>query len=234
MTISPPHIAVRQTAWGSGIDAGPCRPPATPGDLSQLESQTPVPRPQQVDDARSVALVHAARTGDEEAWAGLVDQYDRLLRSIAGSYRLQPIDVDEVVQSAWTRLYQHIDRVREPAAIAGWLATTTRREAMRMLQTQMRERLSDDPELGDAAEIDWGEADVLAAEDRAALRQAIAALSGRQRELMNLLATQPDADYEHISATLKMPRGSIGPTRARALTRLRRDRALHTHYRNRT
>lgn len=189
-----------------------------------------VSRLQQVEDARPDALVRAARAGDDAAWARLIARYDRLVRSIARSYRLQPSDIDEAVQNTWTRLYRHIDRVRDPAAIAGWLATTTRREAMRVLQTHVREQLTDDPHIGDAVEIDLGEANVLAAEDRLVLRQAIAVLPGRQRELLNLLLTQPDADYEHISATLKMPMGSIGPTRGRGLARLRRNRTLHTHY----
>jgi RNA polymerase sigma factor (sigma-70 family) len=190
----------------------------------------PVPSLQKVDDARPDAIVRAARTGDNNAWARLLPRYDRLVRTIARSYRLQPSDVDDVVQMTWMRLYRNIDRVRDPAAIAGWLTTTARREAMRVLRTHVREELSDDPELGDVAESDRLEANVLAAEDRLVLGQAIAVLPGRQRELMNLLATQPDPDYEYISASLEMPMGSIGPTRARGLMRLRRDRKLHMHH----
>lgn len=188
-----------------------------------------IPR-QHVNDPTPDALVHAARTGDNDAWMHLIARYDRALRTIARSYRLQPSDVDDVVQMTWMRLHQHIDRLRDPAAVAGWLATTTRREAMRVLQNHVREQLSDDPQLGDVADSDRPDAALLAAEDRVILQRAIAVLPGRQRKLMTLLAAQPDVNYQHISATLQMPRGSIGPTRARGLVRLRRDQDLHSHY----
>jgi len=59
----------------------------------------------------------------------LIARHDRTLRRIARSYRLGPADVDDDVQVTWTRLYQHTDRLRDPNAVAGWLARTTRREA---------------------------------------------------------------------------------------------------------
>lgn len=184
----------------------------------------------QANDEQLDALVRDARAGENAAWTRLIARYDRTLRGIARSYRLSPADVDDVLQMTWTRLYQHIDQLREPRAIAGWLVTTTRREAMRVLQTSVREQPSDDPELGASAESDRAEAAVLAAEERVILGHALAALPGRQRELMTLLATQPDADYRHISATLDMPVGSIGPTLARGLARLGRDPRLRSHY----
>jgi RNA polymerase sigma factor (sigma-70 family) len=181
-------------------------------------------------DADIGPLVRDARAGRDDAWARLVARYDTTLRMIARSYRLGPADVDDVVQMTWVRLYENIDRLREPRAISGWLATTARREAMRVLQTSVREQLSDDPELGDAAESDRPETAVLLAEERALLRRALAALPGRQRTLLTLLASQPDVDYRHISARLDMPMGSIGPIRARGLARLGRDPELRRHF----
>jgi len=191
-----------------------------------------VARRQHLKDAPIDTLVLAARRGDAAAWAALVVRFDRSLRAIAGSYRLGSTDVDDVVQMAWVRLHEHIGALRQPTAIAGWLATTTRREAMRVLQRHVREQLSDDPELGEVAETSWPEAVVLAAEERAVLGRALATLPGRQRELLTLLVKHPDADYRHISATLNMPLGSIGPLRARGLARLKQHGELRTHYRN--
>jgi RNA polymerase sigma factor (sigma-70 family) len=190
----------------------------------------PVPHRHRLKGAQLGVLLHRARRGEDLAWRRLVEYFDGLLRSIAGSYRLGRGDVDDVVQITWMQMFEHIDRIREPEAVAGWLATTARREAMRVLQTHVREQLSAEPEVGDAATEQAPDVAVLAAEKRAILGEAVAALPGRQRELMTLLL-EPDADYRHISATLKMPVGSIGPTRARGLTSLRRDSALRNHYR---
>lgn len=183
-----------------------------------------------VDDEQLAELMRAARRGDNAAWAGLIARFDRSMRSIARGYRLSAADVDDVVQIAWTRLHQHIDRVREPKAVAGWLATTTRREAMRVLQNHVREQLSDDPALGAVAASEQPDAIAIAAEERAVLGRALADLPGRQRELLTLLVAQPDANYRHISSTLKMPLGSIGPIRARGLARLECHAELRSHH----
>jgi RNA polymerase sigma factor (sigma-70 family) len=124
------------------------------------------------------------------------------------------------VQATWLRLFTSIDALREPAAVAGWLATTTRRECLRLLQTPVREQLTDDPQLGDGAELDGPEATVLAAERSATLGRALDSLPARQRDLMVLLASEPPPAYERISATLSMPVGSIGPIRRRSLAKL--------------
>jgi RNA polymerase sigma factor (sigma-70 family) len=176
-----------------------------------------------------VELVTAVRRGDNAAWTQLIERFDRMLRGIARSYRLSAADVDDVVQATWIRLHQHIDSVREPAAIAGWLATTTRRESLRMLQVHMREQPSADPELGEGACQDRPERELLASEERVVLGRARATLPDRQRRRMLMLATDPDVDYRHISAKLAMPIGSIGPIRARGLARLGRHPELRRH-----
>ncbi|MGH2898313.1 MAG: RNA polymerase sigma factor [Solirubrobacteraceae bacterium] len=187
-------------------------------------------QPQHANDAQLAELVRRVRAGDPRAWTQLVARYDRGLRSIARSYRLGHADVDDVVQATWVSLYEHVDRLRDPGAIAGWLATTTRRGAMRLLQRHVREHLSDDPRLGDSDDGPRPEAAVIAAESRSVLRRAVAELPGRQRDLLTLLVTEPDADYRQISATLSMPLGSIGPIRARGLARLGRDGELRAHH----
>ena len=176
-------------------------------------------------------LVHAAREGDHAAWTALVRRFDRNLRAIARSYRLAPTDVGDVVQTTWLNLLENIGDLREPAAIAGWLVTTTRRNAMRRLQVQVREQLTDDPRLGDRPDTDGPEARLLAAERRDVLAHAVATLPDRHRRLMTVLASRPALGYDHVSELLSMPIGSIGPIRARSLARLSRNphlRALAT------
>jgi RNA polymerase sigma factor (sigma-70 family) len=174
-------------------------------------------------------LVQALRVNDDVAWRQLIVRFERMLRSIARSYRLNNADVDDVVQTVWVRLHEHVGRLREPDALAGWLATTARRESLRLLQAGTREHVTDDAALFDGAELERPESEVLAAERHDILLRALGTLPAHQRRLMVLLTTEP-VDYRAVSVTLDMPIGSIGPTRARSVARLQDNpelQALH-------
>lgn len=180
-------------------------------------------------DPALVALIYAARRGDDDAWSKLVERFDPMLRSVARSFRLATSDVDDVVQDTWVLLHSHVGRLREPAAVAGWLATTVRRQAMRLLQSQAREQLVDDPDFG-ASDERTPETVVLEAERHDAFMRAVRALPEQQRRVVTLLVAQPNLDYRELGTLLEMPVGSIGPTRARGLARLERDAELrHLH-----
>lgn len=203
----------------------------TRGDGCPLPEGAPHRRPDE-PERELVSLVDAARAGDAAAWTQLVERFTPTLRRIARSYRLQPSDVDDVVQSTWLRLFAHIEQLRDPKAVAGWLATTTRREAMRVLQGPVREHLTDDPDLGACPEHEGPETQLIAADQRAVLARALATLPDRHRRIMALLAAQPNPDYRHISATLSIPIGSIGPIRSRSFARLQRHPELRSLYLN--
>lgn len=177
--------------------------------------------PQQIS-TELATLVSAARSGDSLAWTRLVERFDRMLRSVARSYRLSPQDVDDAVQATWVKLYEHIDRVRDTEAVGGWLATTVRRESLRLLQRHVREHLTADPELAAELRGESPETQLLESECRIVLTRALSTLPERQRRLMTLFACDSGANYEQIGAALEMPIGSIGPIRARSLARLQR------------
>jgi RNA polymerase sigma factor (sigma-70 family) len=171
-------------------------------------------------------LVPAAQAGDPQAVAELVAAFEGQLRSIAASFRLQPADVDDVLQITWMRLLERLHQLQQPAAIGGWLATTMRRECLRTLQRPVTEELTAEHP---SAARDAGERPddaALRAEQRATLRTAMRALPDRHRRLMVLLSAEPELEYRRIGAALDMPVGSIGPIRARCLDRLRRDGRL--------
>ena len=179
------------------------------------------------------ALVHAAAAGDDRAWALLFEHFSTTIRLVARRHRLCEADQDEVVQRTWIRLVERITTVREPAAIAGWLITTARRESLGLLAGATREILGADPveprdgTLGDPAGEELHEA-VATGERRAALYRAIDGLPPHQRALMRLLVARPALSYEQVGAALGMPVGSIGPTRGRSLSTLRRDPHLRS------
>jgi RNA polymerase sigma factor (sigma-70 family) len=167
------------------------------------------------------SLVQAIRANDNDAWVELIGRFDRMLRRIVRSYRLNVSDTDDVLQMVWLDLHQQVDHLRDPHAIGAWLVTATRRVALKALQRHVREHLTDDPELLDSIDPGQLDAELLVAERKDVLKRALGTLPHHQRRLMVLLATSP-LGYREISAQLDMPMGSIGPIRARSLERLRR------------
>ena len=86
------------------------------------------------DDPSVADLVTSARNGDKQAWDGLVERYAPLIWSICHRYRLAGADAEDVGQAVWLHLVEHLDNLRDPYALPGWLATTTRRECCRVLR----------------------------------------------------------------------------------------------------
>lgn len=166
-------------------------------------------------------LMAAATAGDQDAWDALVERYTSLLWGIARSYRLSPADAADVVQTTWLRLVEHLERIADPDRLPGWLATTARRECLRLLRRAEREVYSesgvrDAPDDGVALD-----AALLASERDATLWAAFARLDDVCQRLLRVLSADPPPPYVAVAAALDMKIGSIGPTRARCLAKLR-------------
>jgi RNA polymerase sigma factor (sigma-70 family) len=167
-------------------------------------------------------LAARAAAGDERAWSALVDRYVGMVHAICRAHRLDGSDADDVNQVVWLRLVENLDRVREPGAIGAWIATTARRECLRVLRVAARvDPFADIEALEPAVEAEPLQA-LLAAEHAGALWRSFAKLSSRCQGLLRLLIVDPPPSYVEIGWALDMPVGSIGPTRARCLAALRR------------
>ena len=181
------------------------------------------------DDAVVTGLVTRARNGERQAWDALVERYAPLIWSICRRHRLEAADAEDAAQNIWLKLVDHLDNIRDPAALPGWLATTTRRECSRILRTARRPR---DAGHALAAGVipdnhaQAAEQDLLAAERHAALREAFGQLPPGCQQLLALLIEDPALSYAEISARLGVPAGSIGPSRRRCLDKLRRHPAI--------
>jgi RNA polymerase sigma factor (sigma-70 family) len=173
-----------------------------------------------VEDPDLVALVRCAVEGDPAALTGIVERFDRSLRAIVRFYRLSPWDVDDVVQATWLQFMEHRRSLREPAAIKAWLATTARRQSLKVLQRRVREQPSDDPALGQDLRVAGPCEELIVAERRAALHRAVAQLPVPSRRLVTLMIARPGMSYEQVGEALGIPIGSIGPTRLRSMSRL--------------
>jgi RNA polymerase sigma factor (sigma-70 family) len=177
------------------------------------------------DDPSVIALVTRAADGDQAAWNELVDRYAPLVWSICNRYRLNRSDIDDVFQNTWLLLVEHIRKLREPAALPGWLATTTQRECLHHLQASHKKHEQAGGEADQQAIGGQGdtlvEEEILIAERNAALRAAFGQLPEPCRQLLGMLMSDPPLSYAEIGAALHMKVGSIGPSRARCLERLR-------------
>jgi RNA polymerase sigma factor (sigma-70 family) len=170
-------------------------------------------------------LVSAAATGDASAWDELVREFSGMVRSIARWHRLSDADAADVAQATWLRLFEHLDRIKEPARIGAWLATTARRECLRVLRGAQRcVPLGDEWEYGESTDA-AADSGLLAAERDRALKRCFARLRVADQQLLTLLMADEEPAYADISVAMAIPVGSIGPTRARALERLRSELA---------
>jgi RNA polymerase sigma factor (sigma-70 family) len=174
-------------------------------------------------------LVAAARDGDKAAWDELIERFAPLVWSVCRRFRLSDADAGDVGQAVWLYLVEQLPVLREPAALPGWLATTTRRECLRVVNAgRKRERheVVADFDLtldSHAPEVDeW----LLEEERNVAIRAAFAELPPRCQQLLLLLLRDPPLHYTQIGAEMGMQVGGIGPTRARCLEKLRRSPAL--------
>lgn len=179
------------------------------------------------DDPRVTELVTRARNGDRGAWDAIVERYAPLIWSICRRHRLSEADAEDVAQSVWLGLVDHVGNLRDPAALPGWLATTARRECLRVLRAVRQPQATGmDADYIADVQATVAEEELILAERHAALREAFADLPPAHRRLMALLAMDSPPSYAEISTILDIPVGSIGPTRSRCLARLRRHPAI--------
>jgi len=181
------------------------------------------------DDSPTADLVLRARKGDADAWDALVARFAPLIWSICGRYVLGRADAYDVGQYVWLRLVEQLEAIHDPAALPGWLSTTTRRECLRVLGAASgpyATMYALDVESLPDERAGAAEQELLAAERQAALREAFAQLPPNGQQLISMLLADPPLPYADISAKLGIPVGSIGPNRSRYLDKMRRHPAI--------
>lgn len=166
-------------------------------------------------------LLPRASGGDPGAWEEIVRQYGGVVSATVRSCRLQDTDAFDAVQMTWLRLTENAHRVQCPERLGSWLATTARRECLRILHDRAKLAVAPldmdtvaDPSLGpEQHAIDMDTAQTL--------RDLVAELAPRKRNLLQALFTDNPRPYTEIAHATGIPIGSIGPTRTRALRQLR-------------
>ncbi len=179
-----------------------------------------------LDPELDARLVERCRNGDSQAWAALVRRYERLVYAVARGYRLEPEDLADTFQEVFAALVKGLPRLRDARSLCRWLTSTTDRIALATALRRRRERARDagPPEELEQPPLAAGPAgaDLESIEERQMVRLALGALAPRCRNLLEALyLREADAGYREIAHELGIPIGSIGPTRARCLERLK-------------
>jgi RNA polymerase sigma factor (sigma-70 family) len=181
------------------------------------------------DDPGVTDLVSRAKNGDNKAWDALVERYAPLIWSICSRHQLGGAEADDAGRRVWLQLVDHLDTISDPAAVAGWLAATTRRECGRVARAAQAPGAAGPvpyAQTNPDEQATTAEHELLAAERSASLSEAFLHLPLSCRRLITMLIEDPPPPYTQISAKLGIPVASIGPTRSRCLDELRRHPAI--------
>jgi RNA polymerase sigma factor (sigma-70 family) len=182
---------------------------------------------QGLDPGEDARLVQGCLSGDARAWAALVSRHQGLVYAVARSYRLSEADLGDVFQEVFAALVRGLPRLRDPRTLVRWLASTTERIARATALRRRREQALTAPDPGAveglAADQPAVGTELETLEEQALIRLALDGLpQGCRRLLHALYYEDPVPDYAALSRRLHMPIGSLGPTRARCIERMRR------------
>lgn len=165
-------------------------------------------------------LLRLAAGGEREAWDALVERFGQMVWSVARGFRLDDATAKDVTQTVWLKLIENIDSIKDPERLPGWLVTTCRREAIRV--TERRERDTPTDFAFDIEDPAPGLDDVLIDdEENRVVVAAFRSLDEVCRELLRLMTVEPALSYEEMSEITGRPIGSLGPTRARCVEKLK-------------
>ncbi len=169
-------------------------------------------------------LIITCRRGDERAWETIIGRYERLVFSIARRHGLTAEDAADVTQTVFIILLQSIDRLSDDVNLGGWLTTVTRRHTWRAMARLGRELPGEKEDVAESVTLLGRQTSnpVDRWEMLQTMHESLNRLGGRCRQLLLALyfdTTEPS--YAEVAARLNMPVGSIGPTRARCLAKLK-------------
>jgi RNA polymerase sigma factor (sigma-70 family) len=178
-----------------------------------------------VDPDQVADCLRRAAGGDSAGWDALVEQFGALVWSVARAHRLSAADAADVSQTTWLRLVEHLDSITRPERLGAWLATTARRECLGVIRRRSRQIPVDDSARPAEESLDEAPPDgpLLEAEAHSIVVIAFGRLAERCQRLLRLLMVDPPPQYADVAAALDIPIGSIGPTRARCLERLKHE-----------
>lgn len=170
-------------------------------------------------------LIVACKNGDETAWSTFIARYDRLLYYILDQYQIPSEEIADIIQNSFISLMEKLDSFDESYNFKAWLKTVAKRQAWRYLENRKREDVGSEENTSDSIIPDYMDKDAIDRnQQKVQLHEGVLNLDERCRQLLiHLYFDDPTPPYDEIAENLGMPLGSIGPTRARCLKKLRKN-----------
>jgi RNA polymerase sigma factor (sigma-70 family) len=173
-----------------------------------------------------LGLVRQARLGDKTAWRDLIGRLKGLVWRVTADGGLSLADREDVFAVTFFRLFEHLDEIREPEKLPGWVATTARNEVRQIMRSRRRTEPRGEIERWENIDVMGVDEGLLDGELRTALQAAFLRLGCPCQQLLRLVSAVPPLSYDQVSQLMGVPRGAVGPTRQRCLERLRRSPEL--------
>lgn len=169
----------------------------------------------QLSTLSDAELVQRCREGNTDAWNELVERFSRYVYAVCTrGYRLSEEDADDVFQEVFTRVFTHLDTLRNDAALRPWIAQLTRRLCLDSITKRGREQATEEPMAEELA------ADLAEIDEAFTVREALATLSDTCQEMLDRFFAR-DQSYRTISDELDLPSGTVASRIARCLSKLR-------------
>ncbi len=170
-------------------------------------------------------LVRGCLEYREEDWTLLVDKYKSLIYSIPFRYGFPREEAADIFQSVCLDLIQELPKLRDPQALPKWLMQVTAHKCFhrKAFNNRLVSRDDEDVAIPETSAPAEAEINLFEIEEEQMLREAMASLAPRCRELVHMLFfEEPKRPYQQVAASLGLATGSIGLLRQKCLDHLRK------------
>lgn len=177
------------------------------------------PRPRVRAEPDDGDLVELTLRGHPEAFATLVERYDRAVYHLAYRTLRDVEEARDATQEAFFKAFRSLRTFKQGAKFSTWIFAITYHACCDRLNRRKHYVGEELPDRADAAP--GPEAQVIALDDASRLRAAIEALPEKYRSVITLFHLQ-GKQYEEIASVLGLPMGTVKTHLFRAKEQLRR------------
>jgi RNA polymerase sigma factor (sigma-70 family) len=163
------------------------------------------------------------RAGNAAAWQRFMKEQGRVILAVGRRVGLDPNEREELFQNTCLIAYRSIGQLKDPSRLSSWVYSIAYRTGIELARRR-RPAGAGDEELERLVSEEPSADEVLGRLELShQIREGLDRIGDTCRDLLDQLYLQADEpSYEEVSRRLSMPIGSIGPTRARCLEKLRK------------